>query len=54
VLDRLEPAVRDLVTHVEERSDHDAPDVTDVGPEIVAERETGGGEGAEAEAEGHG
>ena len=32
VLDRLEPAVRDLVAHVEERSDFDQPDVARTAP----------------------
>jgi NADH-quinone oxidoreductase subunit M len=37
VLDRLEPSVNQLVVHVDERSDHDAPDVPVAVNEPVAE-----------------
>jgi len=41
VLERVEPSVRQLVTHVEERSDYEEPEVSTEGPKV-----------AEAEAEG--
>ena len=44
VLDRIEPAVVRLVEHVEENTDHRAPDVSDDGPDVVPtdERRSGG------------
>jgi hypothetical protein len=36
VLDRLEPAARDLVTHIEQSSDYRAPVVSKQGPNVAA------------------
>jgi NADH-quinone oxidoreductase subunit M len=41
VLDRVDPAVRELVAHVEANSDYRAPDVSDAGPAVAEHEETG-------------
>jgi NADH-quinone oxidoreductase subunit M len=52
VLDRVDPAVKALVTHVEEHSDLEVPAVSDEGPLVAAERTDGEVPTAETPTEG--
>jgi NADH-quinone oxidoreductase subunit M len=42
LLERVEPAVKALIAHVESRSDYQQPKVADLGPKAVASSKEGG------------